>query len=345
MSVTLALPCLIDDHFYMILFLGLHEFEKREALAASKELKRLLKGEDNPELSSVADIVYCQKLLAVIERLQKLEAERKMKSVESSSESQEATEDEKQYKLFKDVLEAWNKFKELENRIKGSEEKPRENTDEETENARKVFEKVHSDLISRQDKRISKAEQELESEEENMLNADDRKEAIMKVKEKLEVLMKLKEQKEEFAINKAIKRWNADDEGQVEVRKLGNKLLAQAEEGRADTPEMRGKFVAAYIIELYRQRRKEYLHSQHVLDKFADIYPRAASSNPCQRYVDVGDETYNTIFTDYKKVVKADQPLPVRYSLRALVSKHDQDGGHSSGSPESPHIDHRDEAV
>ena len=114
-------------------------------------------------------------------------------------------------------------------------------------------------------------------------------------------------------MDELLQRWEFSKDDQEKLKVLSANLLSHIEEGLTDTPELRGKIVAAYIIHLYREKNPHFLHAEQIIDKFKSIYPRAATSKPSKRYVNVEDVMYKHIFEKYRNSEAAEKGVPATH--------------------------------
>ena len=297
------------------LFLGLCEFEKQEALAASRELRRLLK-EDEDENEFSSDLLYCHRRLALDERIDDLEerkktaSERRDGSEESSMATTEREEAEfekeaEEYKKLETTLSNWAEYKNLLRKSENSERLTRPDDDVIAE-ARQKYEKSMQDQENRIAEERGKLDELIRDGSKDDLGEDERKATLQSIVEKSRELERLVAQGDQFAFEKILERSRRDvtagDKKSKRKKQLGRFLLSHVDDSFEDTPHMRGKIAAAYLIQLFKEKKEHFRYSREIVQKFESMYPRAATSRPTQKYVNTEDVMYQHIFDEYSKL-------------------------------------------
>ena len=79
------------------------------------------------------------------------------------------------------------------------------------------------------------------------------------------------------------------------MKRLKRSVYSHLDDGFINSPEVRGRIVASYIIALFKHQNEFCLSLEQVLEKFRSIYPRGPTSDPTLRYVEVDNPMYKYI--------------------------------------------------
>jgi hypothetical protein len=268
---------------------GLCHLEELEAFAARDELERLLDaGDEFDQFSSRASLVQ---FLVIKERISSLQNETKNKK--DDAKLREIQREIVEFKELQRVLHFWAEWNKL--NMKKDFKMILEDS-EELKKARTEYESKRDKLSEKRQNRMKDAKKALEKYEvpsdESVSSAD-----VNIALYQSWLLTRLKQQESYFDIDELVKRWE-DENVKEEIKRLTQSVTSQLDDGFIDSPEVRGRIVASYIIDLYTNQNKFCLTLEQVMEKFKSIYPRAATSDPTLRYVEVHNPLYKYIIND-----------------------------------------------
>jgi hypothetical protein len=276
---------------FIFRFSGLCQYEELEAFAARDELDRLLT-QDGDEFDQFALRASLMQFLVIKERIISFENENK--DEKDDKKRREIEREIKEFKELERVLHFWaewyklNKKKDLKMMLENSEELTK------LTKARTEYESKMRKLLEKREERKKDANEVLEKYEnpthESVSSAD-----VNEALYQSWLLTRLEQQKSYFNIDGIVKSWEEDENAKEEIKRLKQSVYSELDEGFTDSPQVRGRIVASYIVALYRRQNEFCVTQQQVMEKFRSIYPRVSTSDPTLRYVEVDNPMYQHI--------------------------------------------------
>ena len=277
-----------------------------EAFAARDELNRLLReGNEFDEFASRASLMQ---FLVIKERTYYLQKE--MQDETDKKKVLEIQNEITEFKELERVLYFWAEWYKLDAK-KGVLNFPVDS--DELAKAKTEYENKMKKLSEKREPRMKNAKENVEKyknpTEESFSSAD-----VSEALYQSWLLTRLEQQSSYFDINELVKRWENDESIKDEVKKLKQSVDPQLDNGIVDSPEVRGRIVASYIINLYRKQNEFCQTLEQVMEKFRSIFPRTATSDPTLRYIEPDNPMYQHVIDSCGQTSSGDPQLPLLYS-------------------------------
>ena len=175
--------------------------------------------------------------------------------------------------------------------------------------------KAKSDYESKQQALMEKREKRQKSAEEILEEYKNPPKGSVSISEEEAfyqswLLTRLKQQNSYFDIDKLVERWKEHEIiKENDMERLIQGVESQEEKGLTASPKARGRIVASYIVNLSKNQNKFCSNNEQVMEKFRSIYPRAATSDPTLRYVEVKNPMYKYIIDQERTTTSGRVPL------------------------------------
>ena len=280
---TIAL-LFINSNF---VFSGLCRLEELEAFAARDELERLLT-EQGDEFDQFAFNASLIQFVIINERISSFESEKK--DEKDDKKRQEIEKEMAEFKELERVLHFWAEWYKLKMK---KDFKMIPDDSEDLARAKNKYETKRKGLLEKREKRKNDTDEVLEKYK----NRTSESVSSAEIGEALFLswlLTRLQQQESYFDIDNLVKRWEKD-EVKEEIKRLKQSVYSHLDDGFINSPEVRGRIVASYIIALFKNQNEFCLSLEQVLEKFRSIYPRVSTSDPTLRYVEVDNPMYKYI--------------------------------------------------
>ena len=266
---------------------GLCHLEELEAFAARDELKRLLT-EQGDEFDQFAFNASLIQFLIINERISSFENEKK--DEKDDRKRQEIEKEIVEFKELERVLHFWAEWYKLKMK---KEFKMIPHDSKDLTKAKNKYETKRKSILEKREKRKNDTDEVLQKYK----NPTSESVSSAEMGEALYLswlLARLQQQESYFDIDKLVEKWEKD-EVKEEMKRLKQSVYSHLDDGFINSPEVRGRIVASYIIALFKNQNEFCLSLEQVLEKFRSIYPRISTSDPTLRYVEVDNPMYQYI--------------------------------------------------
>ena len=189
--------------------------------------------------------------------------------------------------------------------------------------ARNEYEKRMKELAEKRNKRMKDAKDVVDKyknpKEESFSSA-----VVNEALYQSWLLTRLEQQSSYFDLDNLVQRWEKDENIKKEIKKLKQSIDPQLENGFVDSPEVRGRIVVSYIMDLYKKQNEFCQTLEQVMEKFQSIFPRTATSDPTLRYVEPDNPMYQHIIDNGGQTSTGDPQIPLLYTCAKQWKSEDE---------------------
>ena len=289
-----------------------------EAFAARDELDRLLTGGN--EFDEFASRASLMQFLVIKERIFYLQDEQKGETDEKKV--REIQNEIVEFKELERVLYFWAEWYKLDAK-KDFTSLLGHSKNIAKDKARNEYEKRMKELAEKRNKRMKDAKDVVDKyknpKEESFSSA-----VVNEALYQSWLLTRLEQQSSYFDLDNLVQRWEKDENIKKEIKKLKQSIDPQLENGFVDSPEVRGRIVASYIMDLYKKQNEFCQSLEQVMEKFRSIFPRTATSDPTLRYVEPDNPMYQHIIDNGGQTSTGDPQIPLLYTCAKQWKSEDE---------------------
>ena len=289
-----------------------------EAFAARDELDRLLTGGN--EFDEFASRASLMQFLVIKERIFYLQDEQKGETDEKKV--REIQKEIVEFKELERVLYFWAEWYKLDAK-KDFTSLLGDSKNIAKDKARNEYEKRMKELAEKRNKRMKDAKDVVDKyknpKEESFSSA-----VVNEALYQSWLLTRLEQQSSYFDLDNLVQRWEKDENIKKEIKKLKQSIDPQLENGFVDSPEVRGRIVVSYIMDLYKKQNEFCQTLEQVMEKFQSIFPRTATSDPTLRYVEPDNPMYQHIIDNGGQTSTGDPQIPLLYTCAKQWKSEDE---------------------